>query len=139
MVGYDAYAHLCHSLMHFVLDIEEHAYGTDNYHSLSRVGSNMTAAGGIGYTIVDSIDTIMLMGLEDEYERARSWIETDLSFDRDAAYNTFEVGNILVFTGTCLTLLTRPQSVFLGVFFRHITSPPPTATQIHCFWNARLT
>ena len=41
--------------------------------------------------IVDSIDTMMLMGLTEEYERARDWIATELSFDRDGPRSTFEV------------------------------------------------
>ena len=40
--------------------------------------------------IVDSLDTIQLMGLEKEYERARRWVLESLSFDRDENYNVFE-------------------------------------------------
>jgi mannosyl-oligosaccharide alpha-1,2-mannosidase len=65
--------------------------GDDEYHPISMKGSNLTAAGGIGYTVVDSIDTMLLMGLEDEYSRAREWVENKLSFDRDADFSTFEV------------------------------------------------
>lgn len=65
--------------------------GDDEYHPISRKGSNLTSAGGIGYTVIDSIDTMLIMGLEDDYARARKWVETKLSFDRDANFNTFEV------------------------------------------------
>ena len=65
--------------------------GDDEYHPISHKGSNLTAAGGIGYTVIDSIDTMLLMGLHDEYARARKWVEDKLSFDRDAEFNTFEV------------------------------------------------
>lgn len=65
--------------------------GDDEYHPLSRKGSNLTKAGGIGYTVVDSIDTMLIMGLDDEYERARKWVQNHLSFERDAAFSTFEV------------------------------------------------
>jgi hypothetical protein len=34
---------------------------------------------------------MLLMGLEPEYDSARGWVETQLSFDRDATFNTFEV------------------------------------------------
>lgn len=75
---------------------ERDAFGTDEYHPLSHKGSNLTTAGGIGYTIADSLDTIILMqqqgyGLDAEYERARAWVKDTLSFDRDANFNTFEV------------------------------------------------
>ena len=65
--------------------------GDDEYHPISHKGSNLTEAGGIGYTIVDAIDTMLLMGLDNEYVRARSWVERKLSFERDAEFNTFEV------------------------------------------------
>ncbi|KAF8131577.1 glycoside hydrolase [Boletus edulis] len=66
------------------------AMGDDEYHPLSRTGSNLTKAGGIGYTVVDSIDTMLIMGLDEEYQRAREWVQNQLSFERDAAFSTFE-------------------------------------------------
>lgn len=65
--------------------------GADEYHPISHKGTNLTEAGGIGYTIVDSIDTMQIMGLDAEYQRARTWVEKQLDFDRDAKFNTFEV------------------------------------------------
>ncbi|KAG6865828.1 hypothetical protein C0991_011447 [Blastosporella zonata] len=47
--------------------------GEDNYHPISKKGSNLTDAGGIGYTVVDALDTIQIMGLDSEYARARKW------------------------------------------------------------------
>ena len=70
---------------------ERNAMGHDEYHPLSRKGSNLTKAGGIGYTIIDSIDTMLLMGLNDEYQRARRWVDTKMSLERDGNFNTFEV------------------------------------------------
>lgn len=65
--------------------------GCDAYHPVSRVGSNLTYAGGIGYMILDAIDSLILLGLDDEYQRAREWVANELSFDRDGVYSTFEV------------------------------------------------
>lgn len=65
--------------------------GDDEYHPLSRRGSNLTKAGGIGYTVADAIDTMLIMGLDAEYQRARKWVQNHLSFERDAAFSTFEV------------------------------------------------
>jgi hypothetical protein len=65
--------------------------GADEYHPISRKGSNLTEAGGIGYTVVDALDTMLLMGLDEEYQRARSWVADEMSFERDHDYNTFEV------------------------------------------------
>ncbi|KAI0347895.1 glycoside hydrolase [Trametopsis cervina] len=64
--------------------------GADEYHPISHTGSNLTEAGGIGYTVIDSIDTMLIMGLTDEYERARKWVDEKLDFDKDGNFNTFE-------------------------------------------------
>ncbi|KAF8580119.1 glycoside hydrolase family 47 protein [Ramaria rubella] len=69
---------------------ERDAFGHDEYHPISRQGTNLSEAGGIGYTVVDSIDTMVLMGLHDEEQRAREWVEKRLDLNRDGDYNTFE-------------------------------------------------
>ncbi|KAJ6505790.1 glycoside hydrolase [Mycena vitilis] len=74
---------------------ERDAMGFDEYHPLSKRGSNL-GGGGIGYTVVDALDTMLLMGtnkgepLEGEYGRARKWVEEELSFNRVGYYSTFE-------------------------------------------------
>jgi hypothetical protein len=69
---------------------ERDAMGADEYHPISKHGTNLSSAGGIGYTVVDSLDTMLIMGLHDEAARARKWIEHDLDFERDGNFNTFE-------------------------------------------------
>jgi endoplasmic reticulum Man9GlcNAc2 1,2-alpha-mannosidase len=88
--------------------------GADEYHPISHTGTNLTAAGGIGYTVIDSIDTMLLMGLDEEYQRARSWVETSMDFDRDANFNTFEVRRVRYprVRSSGLTILHRPRSVY---------------------------
>lgn len=70
---------------------ERNAMGDDEYHPLEQSGSNLTKAGGIGYMIVDVIDSLQIMGLDDEYSRARTWVSEKLSFERDDDFSTFEV------------------------------------------------
>lgn len=65
--------------------------GNDQYHPLSQQGSNLTAAGGIGYMVVDVVDSLQIMGLQDEYARARTWVAEKLTFERDDRFSTFEV------------------------------------------------
>ncbi|KAF8910215.1 mannosyl-oligosaccharide 1,2-alpha-mannosidase [Gymnopilus junonius] len=60
---------------------EKNAMGDDEYHPLSKNGSNLTEAGGIGYMVVDVLDSLQIMDL---------WVEDELSFDRDAKFSTFE-------------------------------------------------
>ncbi|KAG5644119.1 hypothetical protein DXG03_009065 [Asterophora parasitica] len=81
---------VANAFKHAWLAYERDAMGDDEYHPISKTGSNLTAAGGIGYTVVDSLDTMQIMGLEDEYARARKWVVDKLSFDRNAKFNTFE-------------------------------------------------
>ena len=79
--------------------IEKDAFGCDEYHPLSHQGSNLTGIGsaGIGYMIVDAIDTMMLMQetgdkeIGDMYDRSRAWVTTHLSFSHAGLVNTFEV------------------------------------------------
>jgi mannosyl-oligosaccharide alpha-1,2-mannosidase len=74
------------------MDFSEHnAMGDDEYHPLEQSGSNLTEAGGIGYMIVDVIDSLQIMGLQDECSRARTWVSEKLSFERDGDLSTFEV------------------------------------------------
>ncbi|KIM69999.1 glycoside hydrolase family 47 protein [Scleroderma citrinum Foug A] len=69
---------------------ERDAMGDDEYHPISKKGTNLSDTGSIGYTVIDAIDTMLIMGLDNEYQRAKTWIQEKLSFDRNANYNTFE-------------------------------------------------
>ncbi|EEB93764.1 hypothetical protein MPER_07540, partial [Moniliophthora perniciosa FA553] len=69
---------------------ERDAMGSDEYHPQSGRGTNFSGHGGIGYFIVDALDTMHLMGLRSEYERARQWVQDELSFKRNGMYSTFE-------------------------------------------------
>jgi hypothetical protein len=35
----------------------------------------------LGLTIVDSIDTLLILGLDEEYQEARHWVANNLHFD----------------------------------------------------------
>ncbi|KAL0951996.1 hypothetical protein HGRIS_008650 [Hohenbuehelia grisea] len=78
------------AFQHAWVGYEMDAMGDDEYHPLSQQGSNLTSAGGIGYTVIDALDTMLIMGLDDDYKRAVDWIDRKLSFDRDANFSTFE-------------------------------------------------
>lgn len=81
--------------------------GADEYHPISHEGTNLTEAGGIGYTVVDSLDSMLIMGLNEEYNRAKRWIEQKLSFEADASFSTFEVGHL---SHRLVPSLTKPSS-----------------------------
>ena len=45
----------------------------------------------MGMTIVDSIDTLIIMGMTEEYQQAKEWIASSLRFDGDRHVSMFEV------------------------------------------------
>lgn len=45
---------------------------------------------GLGWIIVDALDTMMLMNLTTELEHSRQWIKSDLTYDQDHDVSTFE-------------------------------------------------
>ena len=45
---------------------------------------------GLGWIIIDSLDTMMLMNLTDQLSHARQWIAQSLNWDQDQDVNTFE-------------------------------------------------
>jgi len=44
----------------------------------------------MGVTLVDSLDTLWLMGLKEEFREARDWVASSLSFDRAGTVSVFE-------------------------------------------------
>ncbi len=45
---------------------------------------------GMGWIIVDALDTLMLMNLTTQLSHAQEWISTTLTYDKDHDVNTFE-------------------------------------------------
>ncbi|OCK77242.1 glycoside hydrolase family 47 protein [Lepidopterella palustris CBS 459.81] len=68
---------------------EKHAWGYDEFHPVSKRGRYM-ATNGLGWIIVDALDTMMLMNLTKELAHAREWISTSLDYEKDQDVNTFE-------------------------------------------------
>ncbi|CAO1620662.1 unnamed protein product [Sympodiomycopsis kandeliae] len=71
------------------------AWGSDEYHPISHTGSNLSVDGGIGYMITDALHPLLLMGEQEEYNRARDWIKDNLAggnekWQRRGRYNVFE-------------------------------------------------
>jgi mannosyl-oligosaccharide alpha-1,2-mannosidase len=50
----------------------------------------MAQPNGLGWIIVDALDTMMLMNLTKELNHAREWISTSLDYEKDQDVNTFE-------------------------------------------------
>jgi mannosyl-oligosaccharide alpha-1,2-mannosidase len=63
--------------------------GYDEYHPESHTGKQMVP-NGMGWIIIDALDTMMLMNLTTELEHSRQWIHSNLTYDQDHDVNTFE-------------------------------------------------
>eukprot|EP00736_Rhodelphis_marinus_P012554 Rmarinus@m.3840 len=72
-----------------------HAWGHDELRPVSKSHVDWLA---LGLTIIDSLDTLLIMGLDDEFERAREWVYTSANFDRSVEVSVFET-NIRVVGG----------------------------------------
>ncbi|KAJ3085971.1 mannosyl-oligosaccharide alpha-1,2-mannosidase, partial [Quaeritorhiza haematococci] len=58
----------------------KYAWGFDELHPLSKTGRDW-GDGGLGFTIIDALDTLWIMNLKDEFKKARDWVDEKLDFD----------------------------------------------------------
>ena len=61
----------------------------DEYRPITKSGKQMTPT-GMGWIIVDALDTLMIMNLTSRLSHAREWISTSLDYNQDHEVNTFE-------------------------------------------------
>lgn len=57
-----------------------HAWGHDELKPVSNTARDWMG-NGMSATIIDSLDTLYIMGLMDEYKEARDYVEQKLTFD----------------------------------------------------------
>jgi Glycosyl hydrolase family 47 len=76
--------------LHAWNNYERYAWGHDALRPLSKTAHDWYGQ-SLLMTPVDALDTLILMRLDAEAERARSLIVSDLSFDRDIYVKNFEV------------------------------------------------
>ena len=62
----------------------QHSWGQNELKPISKMGhsANIFGSQSMGATIVDAMDTLYIMGLEEEFKKARDWIATNLFFDK---------------------------------------------------------
>lgn len=77
-------------LLHSWRAYERHAWGSDELKPVSKTAHNWHAE-SLLMTPVDTLDTLLLMGLTDEAEKAKSLIVEKLSFDKDFEVKNFEI------------------------------------------------
>jgi ER degradation enhancer, mannosidase alpha-like 2 len=69
---------------------KQYAWGHDELRPLSKQGYDWYAA-PLLLTPVDALDTMIVMGLDDEAEKTREFVAKNLSFDHDIYVKNFEI------------------------------------------------
>ncbi|XP_056299533.1 mannosyl-oligosaccharide 1,2-alpha-mannosidase IA isoform X2 [Pseudoliparis swirei] len=71
---------------------KRYAWGKNELRPLTRNGHIGNMFGGLrGASIIDSLDTLYIMGLMDEYKDAKEWVETSLDLNSNGEASLFEV------------------------------------------------
>ncbi|KAI5069119.1 hypothetical protein GOP47_0015420 [Adiantum capillus-veneris] len=98
------------AMIHAWSSYEKYAWGMDELLPQSRRGSN--DFGGLGATIVDSLDTLYIMGLNDEFHKAKEWVAANMTFDKYYDASVFET-TIRVLGGLLSAYDLSEDSMFL--------------------------
>jgi hypothetical protein len=67
---------------------KKYAFGYDEVKPVS--GGKNSRWTGIGVTLVDSLDTLWLMDMKEEFNEAQKWVEEELDFNKDQYTSVFE-------------------------------------------------
>nr|XP_045014136.1 mannosyl-oligosaccharide 1,2-alpha-mannosidase IA isoform X2 [Jaculus jaculus] len=111
----------CKMMKHAWNNYKRYAWGLNELKPLSKEGHSSSLFGNIkGATIVDALDTLFIMGMKNEFQEAKSWIEKNLDFNVNAEISVFEVN--IRFVGGLLSAyylsgeeIFRKKAVELGV------------------------
>ena len=76
------------AMVHAWAGYKRHAWGTDELEPAQQRG---VSSYGMGLTLVDSLDTLLVMGLDADAAQAIGWIEHSLTFGSQEEINVFEV------------------------------------------------
>lgn len=70
-------------------DYVKHGWGMDVYSPVKQQGRNIGSK-PLGWIIVDTLDTLMLMDCKEELEDAKSWVDKELDYNINSDVNVFE-------------------------------------------------
>jgi mannosyl-oligosaccharide alpha-1,2-mannosidase len=59
----------------------QYAWGTDELRPLSKRGHVWNGGHTLAATIIDSLDTLWIMGMKEDFQKARDFVVNELSFD----------------------------------------------------------
>ena len=89
---------------------KRYAWGKDEVRPLSKRGTDNF--GGMGATLVDSLDTLWVMGMHTEFEEAREWVAEKLTFNKTGFVSVFET-TIRILGGLLSAYELSGHAVFL--------------------------
>ncbi|KAM6967362.1 mannosyl-oligosaccharide 1,2-alpha-mannosidase IA [Aplochiton taeniatus] len=100
-------------MMKFAWDnYKRYAWGKNELRPLTRNGHTGNMFGGLrGASIIDSLDTLYIMGLTEEYNDAKEWVETSLDLNSNGEASLFEV-NIRYVGGLLSAYYLTGEEVF---------------------------
>ncbi|WCJ42300.1 Mannosyl-oligosaccharide 1 2-alpha-mannosidase MNS2 [Euphorbia peplus] len=76
------------AMLHAWSCYEKYAWGHDELQPQTRNG--IDSFGGLGATLIDSLDTLFIMGLDEQFQKAREWIANSLDFNKNYEASVFE-------------------------------------------------
>jgi hypothetical protein len=74
-------------MVHAYTNYETYALGFDELRPISKAGRNWIGHAGLCATIIDSLDTLKIMGLEEHFQRGKAYLFKNLSFDVVSNYD----------------------------------------------------
>ena len=80
--------HIQRAMKHVWDAYVQYAFGMDELLPISKRGTN--GWGGIAITLVDSLDTLWLMNMTEEFQQARDWVAHHLRHDQPVKVSVFE-------------------------------------------------
>jgi len=76
------------AMIHAWSSYEKYAWGHDELQPQTKNG--VDSFGGLGATLIDSLDTLFIMGLDEQFQRAREWVANSLDFNKNYDASVFE-------------------------------------------------
>ncbi|XP_076836167.1 endoplasmic reticulum mannosyl-oligosaccharide 1,2-alpha-mannosidase [Brachyhypopomus gauderio] len=86
-----------------------YAWGHDELKPVSKTYGEWF---GLGLTVIDALDTMWILNLKEEFEEAKKWVETELSFSKNVDVNLFE-STIRILGGLLSTYHLTGDALFL--------------------------
>lgn len=103
----DRRKYIKYALKHAWDSYDKICFGKDELLPISRSCSDWL---GAGLTVIDTLDTLKLMGFEDEFKKATDWVKQNLKFDSKSYVSFFET--VIRVVGGLLSAYEFTEDIF---------------------------